>query len=153
MNTAIAIGTQSFEKIRGANSFFFFFTQFIKEWWENKDDVTLITRPRRFGFYHGFVLGLIADAKLDYVITSNRESGLSRYDVVMEPRNKDDFAYVLEFKVKEQDSEKTLEDTVKNALDQIEDKDYDRVLIDKGISKERIRHYGFAFTGKQILIG
>ena len=77
----------------------------------------------------------------------------SRYDVVMEPRNKDDFAYVLEFKVKEQDSEKTLEDTVKNALDQIEDKDYDRVLIDKGISKERIRHYGFAFTGKQILIG
>ncbi len=78
---------------------------------------------------------------------------MGRYDVVMEPRNKDDFAYVLEFKVKEQDSEKTLEDTVKNALDQIEDKDYDRVLIDKGISKERIRHYGFAFTGKQILIG
>ncbi len=60
---------------------------------------------------------------------------------------------MLEFKVKEQDSEKTLEDTVKNALDQIEDKDYDRVLIDKGIPKERIRHYGFAFTGKQILIG
>lgn len=107
--------------------------------------------PERF--YHGFVLGLIADAKLDYVITSNRESGLGRYDVVMEPRSKDDFAYVLEFKVKEQDSEKTLEDTVKNALDQIEDKDYDRVLIDKGIPKERIRHYGFAFTGKQILIG
>ena len=78
---------------------------------------------------------------------------MSRYDVVMEPRNKDDFAYVLEFKVKEQDSEKTLEDTVKNALDQIEDKDYDRVLMDKGISKERIRRYGFAFTGKQILIG
>ena len=153
MNTAIAIGTQSFEKIRVANSFYVDKTQFIKEWWENKDDVTLITRPRRFGFYHGFVLGLIADAKLDYVITSNRESGLSRYDVVMEPRNKDDFAYVLEFKDKEQDSEKTLEDTVKNALDQIEDKDYDRVLIDKGISKERIRHYGFAFTGKQILIG
>ena len=153
MNTAIAIGTQSFEKIREANSFYVDKTQFIKEWWENKDDVTLITRPRRFGFYHGFVLGLIADAKLDYVITSNRESGLGRYDVVMEPRNKDDFAYVLEFKVKEQDSEKTLEDTVKNALDQIEDKDYDRVLIDKGISKERIRHYGFAFTGKQILIG
>ena len=59
MNTAIAIGTQSFEKIRGANSFYVDKTQFIKEWWENKDDVTLITRPRRFGFYHGFVLGLL----------------------------------------------------------------------------------------------
>jgi len=73
MNTAIAIGTQSFEKIRGANSFYVDKTQFIKEWWENKDDVTLITRPRRFGFYHGFVLGLIADAKLDIEPLANNK--------------------------------------------------------------------------------
>lgn len=104
-------------------------------------------------FFHGFVLGLIADVKLDYVITSNRESGLGRYDVMMEPRSKDNFAYVLEFKVKDPESEKTLEDTVKNALDQIDSRDYDRLLLDKGIAKERIRHYGFAFEGKQILIG
>ena len=104
-------------------------------------------------FYHGFVLGLIADAKLDYVITSNRESGLGRYDVIMEPRNSGEFAYVLEFKVKDSDSEKTLEDTVRNALDQIDSKDYDRILTDRGIPKARIRHYGFAFEGKQILIG
>ncbi len=107
--------------------------------------------PERF--YHGFVLGLMADAKLDYVITSNRESGLGRYDVVMEPRNKGDFAYVLEFKVKDPHSEKTLEDTVKSALDQIRGRDYDRVLTERGIPGERIRHYGFAFEGKRILIG
>lgn len=95
----------------------------------------------------------MADAKLDYVITSNRESGLGRYDVVMEPRNKGDFAYVLEFKVKDPHSEKTLEDTVKSALDQIRGRDYDRVLTERGIPGERIRHYGFAFEGKRILIG
>ena len=107
--------------------------------------------PERF--YHGFVLGLMADAKLDYVITSNRERGLGRYEVVMEPRNKGDFAYVLEFKVKDPHSEKTLEDTVKSALDQIRGRDYDRVLTERGIPGERIRHYGFAFEGKRILIG
>lgn len=71
----------------------------------------------------------------------------------MEPRNSGEFAYVLEFKVKDSDSEKTLEDTVRNALDQIDSKDYDRILTDRGIPKARIRHYGFAFEGKQILIG
>lgn len=78
------------------------------------------------------------------MITSNRKSGLIRYDVIMEPRNS---------KVKDSDSEKTLEDTVRNALDQIDSKDYDRILTDRGIPKARIRHYGFAFEGKQILIG
>lgn len=107
--------------------------------------------PERF--YHGFVLGLIADAKLDYVISSNRESGLGRYDVVMEPRDKHDMAYVLEFKVKDSDCENTLEETVENALAQIEDKKYDEMLIERGIPKERIRHYGFAFEGKKVLIG
>lgn len=107
--------------------------------------------PERF--YHGFVLGLMADAKLDYIITSNRESGLGRYDVMMEPRNKGDFAYVLEFKVKDPDSEKNLEDTVRNALEQIDIKNYDGILMERGISKDRIRHYGFAFSGKEILIG
>lgn len=109
------------------------------------------TEPERF--YHGFVLGLIADAGLDYTITSNRESGLGRYDVIMEPNNEQLDAYVFEFKVKEPGSQNTLEETVQSALDQIDEKKYDAILIAKGISKDRIRHYGFAFEGKKVLIG
>lgn len=107
--------------------------------------------PERF--YHGFILGLIADSKLDYVITSNRESGLGRYDVVMEPRNSCDFAYVFEFKVKDSDCEESLEEAVSNVLAQIDNRNYDAMLIERGIPKERIRHYGFAFEGKRVLIG
>ncbi len=107
--------------------------------------------PERF--YHGFVLGLIADSRIDYVITSNRESGFGRYDVVMEPRDGTKNAYVFEFKVHEPDREKTLQDTVEEALRQIREKNYDAALIEKGFSQEQIRHYGFAFQGKQVLIG
>lgn len=109
------------------------------------------TEPERF--YHGFVLGLIVDAKLDYIITSNRESGLGRYDVIMEPRDGKGIAYVLEFKVKDPTKETTLEETIQNALKQIEDKNYDDMLIDRGFVKEQIKHYGFAFEGKKVLIG
>lgn len=109
------------------------------------------SEPERF--YHGFVLGLMADSKIDYWITSNRESGFGRYDVMMEPKNKKDPAYILEFKVHEAGKEANLEDTVKMALKQIEEKNYDAVLMKKGIEKERIYHYGFAFEGKRVLIG
>ena len=109
------------------------------------------TEPERF--YHGFVLGLIADSKIDYIITSNRESGFGRYDVVMEPNDRKKDAFVFEFKVKDPEAEDTLEDTLKSALSQIEDKNYDAVLTARGIPKERIRHYGFAFEGKRVLIG
>lgn len=107
--------------------------------------------PERF--YHGFVLGLIADSRIDYCITSNRESGFGRYDVVMEPKDGTKDAYVFEFKVYDPDQEKTLEDTVEAAKAQIREKDYDAALIARGIPRERIRHYGFAFAGKQVLIG
>ncbi len=109
------------------------------------------TEPERF--YHGFVLGLIADARLDYMVTSNRESGLGRYDVMMEPNDKGKCAYVFEFKVRDPDSENSLEETVKNALAQITAKGYDTLLIAKGFCKEQIHHYGFAFEGKKVLIG
>lgn len=109
------------------------------------------TEPERF--YHGFVLGLIVDAKLDYIITSNRESGLGRYDVVMEPRKGEGDAYVFEFKVKNPASESTLEETVQNALGQIKQKNYDAILKERGIPVNRIHHYGFAFEGKKVLIG
>lgn len=108
--------------------------------------------PERF--YHGFVLGLIVDLQNRYVITSNRESGFGRYDVLLEPKNcsKDD-AIILEFKVYDPDGEKTLEDTVKDVLNQMEEKKYAAQMTSKGIPENHIRKYGFAFCGKKVLIG
>lgn len=107
--------------------------------------------PERF--YHGFVLGLMVDLAGQYRITSNRESGLGRYDVVMEPLDRQGQAVVMEFKVFNPIKEKDLHETVENALQQIEDKKYDTELMARGVAKENIRHYGFAFEGKTILIG
>ena len=105
-------------------------------------------------FYHGFVLGLIVDLQGRYVITSNRESGFGRYDVMLEPKNpKKDDAIILEFKVQDEEDEETLKDTVNEALRQINEKQYAQQLIERGIPKENIRSYGFAFHGKKVLIG
>ena len=107
--------------------------------------------PERF--YHGFVLGLISELYGRYVITSNRESGFGRYDVMLEPKNKEDKAYIFEFKVHDPDEEQSLSETVEAALKQIEEKQYEAALIAKGIEPERIYKFGFAFEGKKVLIG
>ncbi len=116
------------------------------------------SEPERF--YHGFVLGLMVELADRYVVTSNRESGFGRYDVMLEPRRipmaaseGGDNAIILEFKVQDEEEERELADTVSQALRQIEEKNYQASLIAKGIPRECIRKYGFAFCGKKVLIG
>ena len=107
-------------------------------------------------FYHGFVLGLMVDQTENYIITSNRESGYGRYDIMLEPIDKSNEkqpGIVIEFKVINPKKEKTLEETVEAALNQIEDKGYDAELVKRGVKRENIHHYGFAFRGKNVLIG
>lgn len=106
--------------------------------------------PERF--YHGFVLGLMVELADRYTLTSNRESGFGRYDVMLEPKKTADNAYIFEFKVQDTE-EKELSDTVRDALCQIDRQNYEASLVAKGFSKERIRKYGFAFCGKKVQIG
>ena len=108
-------------------------------------------QPERF--YHGFVLGLMVDLQREYMVTSNRESGFGRYDVVIEPKHPEkNPAIIIEFKVFNTKREASLEDTVQAALAQIEEKRYDAALLAKGIQEDRIYKYGFAFEGKTVLI-
>ena len=107
-------------------------------------------------FFHGFVLGLMVDQTEHYIINSNRESGYGRYDIMLEPVDKNNAEYpaiIIEFKVINKHKEDSLEETVQAALKQIEEKKYDIELIKRGVKKENIRHYGFAFRGREVLIG
>ena len=108
------------------------------------------SQPERF--YHGFVLGLTVELADRYIITSNRESGFGRYDVMMEPKNDTDNAVIMEFKVRDYKEEASLEDTAEMALKQIEKQQYEAILQNRGIPEVRIRKYGFAFEGKEVLI-
>ena len=102
-------------------------------------------------FYHGFVLGLLVTLKDRFIITSNRESGFGRYDVILEPRDKaKDESFILEFKLHRTG---TLEDSLKLAHEQIRTKNYATDLLNRGIPKDRIRAYGLVFDGKKVLIG
>ena len=111
------------------------------------------SRSKPEKFYHGFVLGLLVDLQDQYYLTSNRESGFGRYDVMIEPKKPAERdAYIIEFKVFNARREKNLEDTVETALAQIKEKRYVENLVERGIPKERIHCYAFAFEGKTVLI-
>ena len=106
-------------------------------------------------FFHGFVLGLMVDQTENYIINSNRESGYGRYDIMLEPIDKTNEklpGIVIEFKVINHRKENSLEETVKAALKQIEEKNYNAELVKRGVKEENIHHYGFAFKGKEVLI-
>ena len=103
-------------------------------------------------FYHGFVLGLLVELRDKYEVQSNRESGYGRYDVMIIPRDKNSQAVIIEFKVIDSQEETSLDMTADSALKQIEEKNYDAKLLERGYKREAIQHYGFAFEGKNVLI-
>ncbi len=110
------------------------------------------TEPERF--YHGFVLGMVVNMADTYNVRSNRESGYGRYDVMLEPVDKNGKAFIFEFKVLDPDEdEETLEDTLAAAHRQIAEKKYETELVSRGFAPEKIRKYGFAFRGRECLIG
>ena len=99
-------------------------------------------------FYHGLILGMTLYLDRDYYVNSNRESGLGRYDVIIEPKNKNNRGYILEFKVVK--DEKDLENTTKEAIEQIIDKKYDTQLKEREVKD--ITLIGIAFFGKIIKV-
>ena len=110
------------------------------------------TEPERF--YHGFVLGMVVNMADTYIVRSNRESGYGRYDVMLEPVDKSGKSFIFEFKVLDPDEdEETLEDTLAAAHRQIAEKRYETELVSRGFAPEKIRKYGFAFRGRECLIG
>ena len=99
-------------------------------------------------FYHAFVLGMLVGLKDSYYVNSNRESGFGRYDIMLEPKEKNGNSFIMEFKVMEDMEEKTLEDTIENAKKQIEEKGYEENLRERGFT--HITKMVYAFHGKQV---
>ena len=99
-------------------------------------------------FYHGLSLGMLSYLDNDYYVTSNFEAGFGRYDVVLEPKNKNNRAFILEFKVT--DDENKLEKLSEEAIKQIEEKKYDINLKSRGIKE--ITFVGIAFYGKKLKV-
>ena len=99
-------------------------------------------------FYHAFVLGMLVGLKDSYYVKSNRESGFGRYDIMLEPKDKNENSFVMEFKVYKEEKEKTIEDTIENAKKQIEERKYAEDLEERGYTK--ITKIVFAFKGKEV---
>ena len=126
----------------------------IEDYEENLQEVLLTsvsyndTKKGNEAFYHGLIMGMGLYLEGEYITKSNIESGLGRYDFLIEPKNKSKRAFIMEFK--STDSVEKLEEVSKEALKQIEDKKYDISLKQNGIKE--ITYIGIAFCGKQIKI-
>lgn len=133
---------------------------FLRSWLNNYRQDVLLSQPENTIISHfqveiadNIFSPIIMELKGRFIITSNRESGLGRYDVVMQPVDKDrDYCYVIEFKVFRRGRDESLEDCVNKALRQIEEKRYDTALVDAGIASSRIMHLGIGFDGKRVLV-
>ena len=99
-------------------------------------------------FYHAFVLGMLVGLKDSYYVNSNRESGLGRYDIMLEPKDKNGNSFIMEFKVHKPEKEKDIEETIANAKKQIEEKQYEESLKERGFTN--ITKMVFAFKGKEV---
>ena len=99
-------------------------------------------------YYHNLVLGMILSLSKEYDIHSNLESGYGRYDISLEPKEKNRVGFILEFKIAK--SEEELEKKSKEALLQIQEKRYDIEMKEKGILE--IVKLGIAFYGKKVKI-
>ena len=99
-------------------------------------------------FYHAFVLGMLVGLKDTYYVNSNRESGIGRYDIMLEPKDKNGNSFIMEFKVFKGDKEKTIDDTIENAKKQIEEKGYESDLKMRGFTN--ITKIVYAFKGKEV---
>ena len=126
----------------------------IEDYEENLQEILLTsvsyndTKKGNEAFYHGLIMGMGLYLEGEYITKSNIESGLGRYDFLIEPKNKSKRAFIMEFK--STDSVEKLEEVSKEALKQIEDKKYDVSLKQNGIKE--ITYIGIAFCGKQIKI-
>ncbi len=101
-------------------------------------------------FYHAFVLGILVGLRDSYYVNSNRESGLGRYDIMLEPKDKNANSFIMEFKVLEDTEEETIAETIANAKQQIEEKRYEENLKERGFTN--ITKMVFAFQGKEVKI-
>ena len=99
-------------------------------------------------FYHAFVLGMLVGLKDTYYVNSNRESGFGRYDIMLEPKDKNENSFIMEFKVLKDGEEKTLKETIENAKKQIEEKKYEKSLKERGF--KNITKMVYAFNGKEV---
>ena len=99
-------------------------------------------------FYHAFVLGMLVGLKDTYYVNSNRESGFGRYDIMLEPKDKNGNSFIMEFKVLKDREEKTLKEAIENAKKQIEEKKYEESLKERGF--KNITKMVYAFNGKEV---
>ena len=99
-------------------------------------------------FYHAFVLGMLVGLKDSYYVNSNRESGMGRYDIMLEPKDKNANSFIMEFKVLEDLEENTIEDTIESAKNQIIEKQYEQNMLERGFTN--ITKMVFAFRGKEV---